>query len=225
MKQHQALVIGTIVGGGLLLLLCAASGLLGYAPSSLITNLFWLAVLAGAAGFVVVKGLPSLAGTLQQRPTPALRDVLRTAFQKNYTIRVQRTLQTLPDWPIRPLLSETAQQLFALKFAAQRAQEEGVPASFLGRIQANIERAADGTWQIASKLDAVARQGIDYALIEPKLQLEAQKLRQLMQSLRQSQEGIALLTLSDAHHDALQSAETDLHALSQAVKMLDQTAL
>jgi hypothetical protein len=225
MKQRHVIIIGTVVGGGLLLLSCAASRFLGYFPSSLLNALLWLVVLVVIAGFALVKGLPYLAGTIQQRPTPAIRDVLRVAFQKNYTVRVQRTLQTLPDWPIRPLLTETAQQLFALKFAAQRAQEEGVPASFLGRIQANIEGAADGTWQIASKLDAVARQGIDYALIEPKLQLEAQKLHQLMQSLRQSQEGIALLTLSDAHHNALQSAETDLHALSQAVKMMEQTAL
>lgn len=96
---------------------------------------------------------------------------------------------------------------------------------FVGRIQANIDQAADGTWQIASKIDAVAHQGISYALIEPKLQIEVQKLQQPIASLKQSQDGIALLTLSDAHHESIQAAEADLQALTQAVKLLEQTAL
>jgi hypothetical protein len=225
MKKQQVTIIGAAIGGSLLLVLCMGSQLSGYLPASLISTLFALVVLVAVAGFALVKGLPYLAGMTPQQSTPAIRDVLRTAFAKNYTVRVQRTLRTLPDWPIRPLLEDTAQQLFALKFAAQRAQEEGVPASFLGRIQANIEGAADGTWQIASKIDAVARQGIGYALVESKLQLEAQKLQELLRSLKQSQEGIALLTLSDTHHDVIQNAELDLQALSHAVKLIEQSTL
>jgi hypothetical protein len=221
MKQQLTTIIAAVVGVGLLLMLWVVNRI----SPSLIIPLFGLLVIMGGAGFGLLKALPYLTNTRQQQVSPAIRDVLRAAFAKNYTVRVQKTLHTLPDWPIRPLLEDTAQQLFALKFAAQRAQAEGVSAPFLGRIQANIERAADGSWQIASKIDAVAHQGIDYALIEPKLQIEAQKLQQLMQSIKQSQEGIALLTLSDSHHDALQDAEFDLQALSKAVKLLEQTAL
>lgn len=220
-KQQRTAIIVAVVGICALVVVCVASQI----PSSMMMPVLGIVVALAVVGFGLLKALPYLTNTRQQQATPAIRDVLGMAFSKNYTVRVQKTLHTLPDWPIRPLLEETAQQLFALKFAADRAQEEGVPAPFIGRIQANIEHAADGTWQIASKIDAVSRQGINYALIEPKLQLEAQKLQQLLQSLKQSQEGIALLTLSDAHYNALQDAETDLQALTRAVKLLEQTAL
>lgn len=63
------------------------------------------------------------------------------------------------------------------------------------------------------------------SLIEPKVNQEMEKLRQLIASLKQSQEGIALLTLSDAHQGAIQDAEFDLQALTRAVKLLEQPVL
>lgn len=226
MKNNNTLVIGAVVGGVLLLSLCQGSGLLG------LFNLFpssfsgVLLVVLAALAYGAHALWPRIRGlAVPQGARQPIREQLHRAFAKGYTVRVRRILDSLPAWPIRPLLQQTADELFALKFSVERAQSEGVPASFLQRITGNIERAAEGTWQIASKLDAVAQQRIDYRLIEPKVQQEMARLQQLIASLKQSQEGIALLTLSEAHQEAIQSAEFDLQALARAVKVLEQQVL
>lgn len=211
-------VIGVVVGVVLLLFVCNGGQIFpSYGLGSL---LFWPIVFLGGLAVVAIIVGPRLLGFSQ--PSAPIRDQLADAFAKGQVAAVQLRLRRLPDWPIRQLLLETAQQLFALRLSVQRAQGEGVPATFLQRILNNIDQAAGGIWQIASKVDAVARQRIDYTIIEPKLQLEMQKLAQLNTSLRQSQEGIALLTLSSDHHQALQDAEIDLQALTRAVKLLEQ---
>jgi hypothetical protein len=221
-NRNNILIMGAVVVGLVLLALCNGSGLLSGLPSSAGTG--GVIVLA-ALGYALYAMLPQIRGLAPQGAKPPLRDELQRAFAKNYTVRVRTILSGLPDWPIRPLLLETANELFALKFSVERAREEGVPASFLQRITGNIEGAAEGTWQVASKLDAVAQQGVSYALIEPKVNQEMEKLRQLIASLKQSQEGIALLTLSDSHQGAIQDAEFDLQALTRAVKLLEQPVL
>lgn len=213
-------VIGVVVGVVILLVICNEGRLLpSYGLGSL---LFWPIVLLGGLAVAAITFAPHLLGLSQQSASAPIRDRLTEAFSKGQAATIQSLLRRLPNWPIRQLLQDTAQQLFALRLSVQRAQAEGVPASFLQRILSNIDQAAGGTWQIASKVDAVARQQIDYAIIAPKLELEMQKLAQLNTSLRQSQEGIALLTLSSDHHQALQDAEIDLQALTRAVKLLEQ---
>lgn len=213
-------VIGVVVGVMIFLFLCSNyTSFLGLA--AFIQLFFWPILLIGGLIVAIAAG-PYLFGLSQHSATKPIRDQLADAFGKGQVAAVQLMLRRLPNWPIRQLLQDTAQQLFALRLSVQRAQAEGVPASFLQRILSNIDQAAGGTWQIASKVDAVARQQIDYAVIAPKLQLEMQKLTQLNASLRQSQEGIALLTLSGDHHQALQDAEIDLQALTRAVKLLEQ---
>lgn len=221
-NRSTILVIGAVVGGLVLLTLCNTLGLFRLFSSSSLTPMVIVLV---ALAYGVYAMWPQLRGLAPQQAKPPLRDQLQHAFAKNYTVRVSTILRGLPDWPIRPLLLETANELFALKFSVQRAQAEGVPASFLQRITGNIAGAAEGTWQVASKLDAVAQQGVSYGLIEPKVNQEMAKLRQLITSLKQSQEGIALLTLSDSHQGAIQDAEFDLQALTRAVKLLEQPSL
>lgn len=222
MNRNNVLMIVAVTGALLLVSVCYGSGLLSLLPGS--DGIGALVVLA-ALGYAAFTLAPQFRGLAPTSAKPAIRDQLRRAFARNYTVRVRTILNALPDWPIRPLLLETANELFALKFSVQRAQDEGVPASFLQRITGNIERAAEGTWEVASKLDAVAQQRVDYRLIEPKVQQEMAKLQQLIASLKQSQESIALLTLSDAHHEAIQGAEFDLQALARAVKLLEQPVL
>jgi hypothetical protein len=226
MNQNNSRVIAMVLGGVLLLSLCQSTGLLqlfSVLPDSLGAGML---VLLLALAFGAYKLWPHIRGlAVPQSAKQPISAQLHRAFSKNYTVRVRLILSGLPDWPIRPLLLQTADELFALKFSVQRAREEGVPASFLQRITGNIERAAEGTWQIASKLDAVAQQRVDFRLIEPKVQQEMLKLQQLIDSLKQSQEGIALLTLSEAHQEAIQNAEFDLQALARAVKVMEQPVL
>lgn len=214
-----------IIGGALALLAVFYLSNAFFLPSASLTSLVWTLGLLGLLGFGLVRLLPRLTGAVPQPAKPPIRDTLRYAFERDYTVRVRTTLQALPDWPIRPLLLATADELFALKRSVQRAQAEGVPASFLQRISANIHQAAEGTWQVASKIDAVAQQPVDYLLLQPRIEQEMQKLRELIGSLKHAQEGIALLTLSSSHHDALANAELDLQALTRAVKLLEQSAL
>jgi hypothetical protein len=217
MKRSSQLAIGGGLAVLLLIVWCNAS--VGSGMAALLLMLIGLvATVAGVTYFLTNRTFTSSSVS----STYPLTEQLQTAFNSNNTRTILVIVRSLPSWPIRELIITVVQQLFTLKNSIQRARNEGVPESYLQRLSENIDLAANGIWQMVSKLDAVARQQVTYETIAAKLENEALQLQGLLQSLRQTHEGLALITLTDAHHENLQRAETDLYALAQAIRRIER---
>ena len=154
---------------------------------------------------------------------PPLVQRLHTAFRRNQPAQLEQALAGLPAWPISQQVQVTAQSLLTLKQSIYRAQVEGVPAPLIQRYLNNTTQAAETLWQLASKVDALGKQQVGYALVAPRLQQEGLHVVQLQQTAQAAQEGIALLVVSGIQTDALRHADEDLSALTRAMKDLIRT--
>lgn len=195
---------------------------LGNSSSGAFLVLAILGIGAGIVGVIFIAR-QQVARTPQMSVNP-LTEQVQAAFLRNDFRSVMAALHRLPAWPIRALLIDLTEHMFRVKFAIQRAQNEGVPSSYLERLTANLNLASLGISQMISKLDAVGQQQTPYATLAPRLEREAVRLQRLLDVLHQTQKGLALLTLTDFHHDQLQRAEIDLQALAQAVQHLERAA-
>jgi hypothetical protein len=154
----------------------------------------------------------------------SLAEQLQSQFARNQAAGLEKALSRLPDWPISTRIKATAQELLTLKRSIYRARAEGVPSSLIERYLANTAQAAETVWHLASKVDAIGQNQIDYTVVEGMLQREEQRLYQLQRSIKETHEGIAVVIAAGIQSDSLQTVEEDLSALSQAVKFLQAKA-
>jgi hypothetical protein len=154
----------------------------------------------------------------------SLAEQLQAQFARNQAQRLEQTLSQLPAWPITTRIKATAHELLTLKRSIYRAQAEGVPSSLIQRYLSNTTQAADTLWSLASKVDAIGQNQVNYAVVEGLLQREEQRLQQLQHSIKETHEGIAVVIAAGIQSDTLQTVEEDLSALSQAVRFLQAKA-
>lgn len=186
-----------------------------------VASVMWLLPFA----IVIVIAVGVIAGFARRhtaaQPSTTVAQRLQSQFARDSERGLTAALAQLPAWPISARITATAHELLTLQRGIARAEAEGVPASLAARYRRNTAQAADTLWQLASKVDAMAQNGVAYAVVAGMLEREDQCLAQLQESIHEAHEGIAVAIAAGIQSDALQDVEADLTALSRAIRTIE----